>query len=1333
MSRRPSDAYDDWLRLLEPEGPFFTAAVLRQAFPSGLDRLHSSIKVEIKERWVKAADETGQRTDWVLWLLRTVLGWGDRLLIDTDIPSGLSHDAAEHETVIRPDAVLVAKHPGTDDAVPRVLVQILPVGTRPDRRVPGDAWTATPIQRAALLCRSVGCPLAIVTDGNLITIVRAPRDEATGFGTWRANLFTSEPETLNALVSLFNLRRFQSLGPEDTPEKLLSRSATNQSEITNTLGRQAREAVELLVNAISRGNLDQRGRLLDDVTPHDVYEAAVTVLMRIVILLTSEERGLLPADDPFYASTYALSTLHSQLEDEASVMQEQLELRHTAWHRLLATSRAVHSGVRHHQLHVPAYGSRLFDPDRFPFLEGRREGETTGEPLRVDDLSMLGILRSLLELRLPGELRRLSYKHLEVEQVGHVYESLLDHNAIQADEIVLGLIGKAGDEPEIPLEELEAAALDGDDVLISLLRDTTGRTEKALAKLLADEVDDQRRRGLLEATNNDVELVQRLLPYANLLRLDLRNVPLVFLPGAVYVTETTRKRDSGTAYTTRELADEVAQYALEPLVYSPGPLEDLDPKTWRLKSSEEILNLNICDPAIGSGAIAVAACRYLAERLVEAWRNEGVIDGSVASGVTSDDPEHLDVLVDARRQVAERCIYGVDRDPMAVEMAKLSLWLVTLAKDRPFTFLDHAIVAGDSLLGLTDVKQLTSFHIDPARGKALHSRLDATALSIENALIDVTERRQRLELQSVRTIVDVRLKTEELAVVDAKISDLQIVADLVIGAALAVGSGDALDTKLKATFAEATKLLDDPTEDLREKLKKRAQQWLDTDLPDGQMHRRPLHWALVFPEVLTGGAFDAIVGNPPFLGGKRISGRMGSRYREFLMSRYAAARGNVDLIAFFFQRCAEISSTMGLIATNTLAQGDTRVAGLADLIEHDWSIFRAVPDYSWPGEASVVVALVWMSKRVVGASRVLRDAPVAFIDSSLEEGDSLSADPLPLAAHTGTSFQGSILVGQGFVLQRAEAEALIQDDARNREVVKPYLGGADLNSQPNQEPQRWAIDFFDMSEREARTYKGPWRIVEERVKPERQRLKPDGTFALRSPQPQRYWQYADKRPALYRNLSSKSTTVVIAQVSNTLMPIRIQTGPVLDAMLIVFPLVDDSQYGILSSNIHTIWVIRWTTTLQQNMRYVPTRVFDTFPFPDPSPDVEDVIRELDSYRGEIMQRNGRGLTATYRLVHDQACTDSEIQLLRELHVRLDNSVSAAYGWSDLVLTHGFYPTGAGVRWVVAPGQQREVLSRLSNLNHSQASETALLPKPMPTRGRSKRSLEGIATLFGDED
>jgi hypothetical protein len=1326
MSRRPSDAYDDWLRLLEPEGPFFTAAVLRQAFPSGLDRLHSSIKVEIKERWVKAADETGQRTDWVLWLLRAVLGWGDRLLIDTDIPSGLSHDAAEHETVIRPDAVLVAKHPGTDNAVPRVLVQILPVGTRPDRRVPGDAWTATPIQRAALLCRSVGCPLAIVTDGNLITIVRAPRDEATGFGTWRANLFTSEPETLNALVSLFNLRRFQSLGPEDTPEKLLSRSATNQSEITNTLGRQAREAVELLVNAISRGNLDQRGRLLDDVTPHDVYEAAVTVLMRIVILLTSEERGLLPADDPFYASTYALSTLHSQLEDEASVMQEQLELRHTAWHRLLATSRAVHSGVRHHQLHVPAYGSRLFDPDRFPFLEGRREGETTGEPLRVDDLSMLGILRSLLELRLPGELRRLSYKHLEVEQVGHVYESLLDHNAIQADEIVLGLIGKAGDEPEIPLEELEAAALDGDDVLISLLRDTTGRTEKALAKLLADEVDDQRRRGLLEATNNDVELVQRLLPYANLLRLDLRNVPLVFLPGAVYVTETTRKRDSGTAYTTRELADEVAQYALEPLVYSPGPLEDLDPKTWRLKSSEEILNLNICDPAIGSGAIAVAACRYLAERLVEAWRNEGVIDGSVASGVTSDDPEHLDVLVDARRQVAERCIYGVDRDPMAVEMAKLSLWLVTLAKDRPFTFLDHAIVAGDSLLGLTDVKQLTSFHIDPLRGKALHSRLDATALSIENALIDVTERRQRLELQSVRTIVDVRLKTEELAVVDAKISDLQIVADLVIGAALAVGSGDALDTKLKATFAEATKLLDDPTEALREKLKKRAQQWLDTDLPDGQTHRRPLHWVLAFPEAMTRGGFDGFVGNPPYIGNKYWKERVGADLQSHYEFLTGGKLGKPDLIVLFAFRMRSLLASggcVGFLSTQSISEVDSKKLMLRCVLE-DMTIYRAISSRPWPGVQAIFVSELWMAKSPVKGQRVLNKEPVSAIGADLRAGTQVEPE---LLGEFGAVFEGvHNSKGLAFVV------AADSDLANRSPLFKPYVSGEDLTQNDPRAPIKRVLDLTGYSEADLKSLSATERdFIEQVVRPARSAevLKPYKGLI------NRWWTFWNTREAGYAISRRLGSCIVMPSVSKHHVALELPSDWVFTNKVVVYERFREDLQACLLACTFDCWSLKFGGSMGGGRVMKIADVVGTYPLPREAAGTvlgafwqQLVFDVLDagaaSSIGDVLNQ-----------VNDGDSKSRFVEQVRSAQIEIDQWAAARYGWGDIRLDHGFHSTPQGERFTISPAAQSEVLDRLLELNHQRHAEELAsraggnLTKP----GRKgKASRESGLTLFGED-
>ncbi len=156
----------------------------------------------------------------------------------------------------------------------------------------------------------------------------------------------------------------------------------------------------------------------------------------------------------------------------------------------------------------------------------------------------------------------------------------------------------------------------------------------------------------------------------------------MFLEGAVYVTETGSRRDSGTAYTTKELADEVAEHALAPLCYSPGPQDTADTNEWRIRPSSEILDLKVCDPAVGSGAILVAACRYLADRLIEAWRDEG--DPRAAETATAaDDPNRLDVVIEARRLVAEHCCYGVDRNPMAVEMAKLSMWLTTVAKDRP--------------------------------------------------------------------------------------------------------------------------------------------------------------------------------------------------------------------------------------------------------------------------------------------------------------------------------------------------------------------------------------------------------------------------------------------------------------------------------------------------------------------------------------------------------------------------------------------------------------------------------------------------------------------------
>ncbi len=183
---------------------------------------------------------------------------------------------------------------------------------------------------------------------------------------------------------------------------------------------------------------------------------------------------------------------------------ETLEHTRSAWPRLLATFRAVHGGLAHDYLRVPAYGGRLFDPDRYPFLEGRHPGESWREvpstPIPVDDRTMLGILTALqvLEMREAGvaEARRLSFRSLDVEQIGHVYEGLLDHGARRVEQVTLGLVGKSGEESEVTLDELEAQAVRGADAFVEHLVELTKHSEKQVREVLDKPLDDSLRRRL---------------------------------------------------------------------------------------------------------------------------------------------------------------------------------------------------------------------------------------------------------------------------------------------------------------------------------------------------------------------------------------------------------------------------------------------------------------------------------------------------------------------------------------------------------------------------------------------------------------------------------------------------------------------------------------------------------------------------------------------------------------------------------------------------------------------------------------------------------------------
>lgn len=222
--------------------------------------------------------------------------------------------------------------------------------------------------------------------------------------------------TLRAFVSLLDAHRFFGVADEDTLGKMLDESADDAQEVTDQLGMQVRHAVEILVRALDRCDQDLPGKLLDGVTKSRLYEAALTVMMRLVFLLSAEERGLFLLGDELYDQNYAISMLRAQFGEIAAdrTGEEVLERRSDAWSRLLATFRLVYFGSNHQDLKLPAYGGSLFDPQRFPFLEG---GDT-GTPPALDNRTVLHLLDALQILQTRGEARRLSFRALNIGSRG---------------------------------------------------------------------------------------------------------------------------------------------------------------------------------------------------------------------------------------------------------------------------------------------------------------------------------------------------------------------------------------------------------------------------------------------------------------------------------------------------------------------------------------------------------------------------------------------------------------------------------------------------------------------------------------------------------------------------------------------------------------------------------------------------------------------------------------------------------------------------------------------------------------------------------------------------
>lgn len=1350
----------EWLSLVEASGPFVSMPVLLKAFPQGLDAHDSDVMRQVRlahDEWQAShhANQQGTVPDggihgaWVAFVLREVLGFPDEVLLNGQaIPSGLSVTVAEQGEMLRPDWV-VGQETGKASAV-RMLVQVYPPGQDLDKAVKGSRWAASAATRMMELLHGSGVRLGLVTNGEHWLLVNAPKGEATGYISWYATLWQEEKLTLRAFRSLLGVERFFGVDESETIEALLAESVNSQQEVTDQLGFQVRSAVEVLVQSIDRADQDRGRELLVGVPETKLYEAALTVMMRLVFLFSAEERGLLLLGDPVYDQFYAVSTLREMLREQADQNGEEiLERRYDAWCRLLAIFRAVYGGIGHEALRLPAYGGTLFDPDRFAFLEGR-ESESSWQqvearPIEINNRTVLHLLEALqlLEVQMPGGggkvSRKISFRALDIEQIGHVYEGLLDHTAVRAIEPILGLVGTKNKEPEVALAVLEKLSFDyaqgagagtgadeaiaarnrsrSRDDLLEFLKKETGRSQSALKKSLEMDVSAEwsayELSRLRVACGNDEALYERVRPFAGLLRLDTFGYPVAIARGSVYVTQGSDRRDTGTHYTPRSLTEEIVKYTLEPLVYG-GVAEGKPKDKWKLKGAPELLGLKVCDMAMGSGAFLVEVCRYLSARLVEAWESEegriedGEIkvlpDGSLSTGDMTERllPADLEErMIMARRLVADRCIYGVDKNPLAVEMAKLSLWLITLQKNKPFTFLDHALRCGDSLVGAS-VEQLCYWNMDTHE-----TTPELLASSIRAQVDEVSKMRRKLENISVETTADQAEKERLLGLAQTRMNGLQLGADQLVSSYFVPGKKSRQDD-VRQIMLQAYRGEGDVPEELQGVLEKNNVQ--------------PFHWELEFPEVFAGGGgFDAIVGNPPFQGGKKITGALGTEYRNFLVEHIAAgARGNADLCAYFFLRADEelrVDGGMGLIATNTIAQGDTREVGLDQLAAKGRNIPRAVPSRKWPGSANLEVAYVWLKKGEWKGSFELNENLVKGITPFLTVPGQTIGNPERLAANQEKSFQGSIVLGMGFVLEPEEAQALIEKDARNADVVFPYLNGQDLNTNPDQSPSRWVINFFDWpldAEHDnldkpkgppyAADYPDCLAIVREKVKPERTRLKANGEFKLRKPLPQKWWIYADKRPALYGAIEGCDRVLTLSLVNNHLGFAFSPSGIVFAHRLAVFPISDYASFSVIQSHIHYHWAWKYSSTMRKDINYSPSDCFGTFPFPTQTNNLETIGETYYTHRQSIMQTTHLGLTKTYNRFHTPEDTAPDITQLRSLHIEMDTAVAAAYGWQDLALDHDFHETKQGLRFTISEAARREVLDRLLALNHERYAE-----------------------------
>jgi hypothetical protein len=1229
--------HETWLGMIQPvEGLVVSVPVLVQAqcaerlVPDAQRRLLAIASV---------ADDGAPSIKDVRQLLRGLLGYGDESITRDDLDAHSLY-VPEGPQVIGPTCAL------RDPSVPRrhlVLIWELRDGLDLDRpEVETGAFHYPPTAKFDRLLRHAGVPIGLLANGRAFRLVYAPPGEASGHLTFRLDemLSVGGRPILDAFVMLLSAHRLFGVAPERTLSRLLEDSRRWQGRVSERLAGQVLEAAGLLLDGLQDAAHRDRDTSIADAVVADgdhVHRGILAALLRIVFLLYAEDSGLMPVENRTYRSAFSVLTLFEELRADAGSYPDSMANRFGAWGRLISAFRAVFLGVAHQDLILPPRRGTLFDPHRFPFLEGW--GPAGSAPIAdaeerarvavptVSDATVLAILEHLLVL----EGQRISYRSLDVEQIGGVYESMLGYT-------VVGLGGDAiclrGSRKWVVVDDLLGVPIAR---RARWFKDEAGLSSSAAERLARD----------LEGARGGADVLDVLRTVAakgaDGQPLARRRATLVIQPRGTIDTSTAH-------YTPRSLCRPLVARALDPLLRALGA----EP------SAAQILSLKVCDPAMGSGAFLVEACRFLAEHVLAAWRREGHVP---AAG------DAHDPLVLARRVVAQRCLYGVDRNADAVELAKLSLWLVTLARELPFTFIDHALRHGDSIVGL-DIDQLASFHWKAGTADIVISQ------ELSASLAEARPIRMRIANLAAADAPDVQAEKQRL-LWDAEdaIERLRTVADLVL-AAYFRGSTGAEREALRVHYRDAVVA------------------WLQSEAPlppdvveartEFRLSIPAFHWMLEMPEVFdaeriepldpaaptSSARMDAFAGNMPFIGGRRIATVHGERYAKWLCDAFESS-GEVDYVTYFFLRANELlgtTGTIGFIATNSISQGDTRRVGLHRLLSEGLVLYDAQNKVPWPGDAGVLVAPIVLAKGascgVVGTPH-LNGMEVSTINSRLRSYAERD-DPQVLGTNAGVALVGCFLRGDGFVLSPDEASHLLKADQEQKAIVRPYLVGEDIAKDPLQRASRFVVDFGVMELEAAREHARAMAIVEERVRPDRERLRSSGADAAHR---RFWWRFANPRVDLRAWLSKNISCLVLPRVAKHLLVARAAADQVFSEQVVIFTLDSMTGFATLQSRVHEAWVRLLTSTMGEGLRYSATDCFDTFPFPETDPrqvvdSIESIGCRLERARARYMVDESVGLTTTYNRLKEPACDDARILELRRFHEEMDLKVLESYAERD---------------------------------------------------------------------